>query len=1084
MKTTKTFAQFLLAILATASALHAYPFSTRQVPGGFAAPSYWSDHSDHDVCADYAGTGQNQWYFGGETIRAFPASFSRTLPSIKLAQNSAATPHPLGHALLDVDRDGDLDIVRVVDWNYNRIHSLVVYLNQGSSHTIGFRRDWTENPNYDEGEHFTQIAAGDFNRDGAPDIVMLTTYLRYIPDLAYPARGYPSIWWNDGLGNFSSVTNIDGRGYSRASNMVIADIDRDSDSDILICDWNYRDTNENWHQYLITYRNDGAGKFVRSASERPRFNLRKADLNRDSWPDLLSWVDFELRVALNAKDGTFPTDVSSNVTGAGLLCTGDLDEDGIEDLVYSPKFSKQLRFRKGMGNGTFSTVTQSLGDFPAEVIAVTTADAEPDGDIDLMVQTEGGAFHLVENLAPRRTPVGSIYAEVALSGVTQLEAGDFNRDGIDDVLAIAPEQKKIWLLYGNETASGSPFSAPIFKLTQAEAPSGVVVDDFNRDGRPDFAYTLPGKGEVRLVQNNGNPIVTLWPDSSIQTFPGASLIASGEFGTRNGQRDILVSSVTNGRVSWLYPSGNAWTSRSVLNSSSPAPGALAPANTTGSPGDETFLSSSDASGVRIRGWQLNPSFVNAGDFTAPLASGQQSSPAMAWADLELGGNPELVFVNGNGKLCYWKPAIGGNTCSEIGAPEGTVRDIEAVDWNRDGRMDLLCATSTGLTLFYKPDSVWQSRRLSSLATGFDSVVTLNFNNGRLPDAAVSCTADGKVYFVRNRSWMMEFTPRTDTLALAPGSVANALVADVTHAGRFPSVFRDLPAETPVAVHDVNLRFTKATQVNGQWKKGDGLTPSEFSQVISGVSMLSNGKVVGASGPGEMSTFGNFPIQYHPVLGNLVPIASGTTAELDFRVTLTTTAGQAPGSVQAFFVELTNLQGQLLDDRDILNPAALVGSNGATLVTIKPSLSPLQEWRMTNFGTTQNSGNAANDSDPDADNQSNLIEYITGQNPKSRASVGAGNAIPLIVKSQGPNATVLAEVRLLTILDGKVQVALEESTDLKSWKTLSTRTAGTWTGLQPGTSSLPGGYSRFVFDTGKKPAISGQSSLRIAARELP
>ncbi len=40
------------------------------------------------------------------------------------------------------------------------------------------------------------------------------------------------------------------------------------------------------------------------------------------------------------------------------------------------------------------------------------------------------------------------------------------------------------------------------------------------------------------------------------------------------------------------------------------------------------------------------------------------------------------------------------------------------------------------------------------------------------------------------------------------------------------------------------------------------------------------------------------------------------------------------------------------------------------------------WRLTHFGTTQNSGTAASTFDADGDGESNLLEYATGQNPKA------------------------------------------------------------------------------------------------------
>ncbi len=65
------------------------------------------------------------------------------------------------------------------------------------------------------------------------------------------------------------------------------------------------------------------------------------------------------------------------------------------------------------------------------------------------------------------------------------------------------------------------------------------------------------------------------------------------------------------------------------------------------------------------------------------------------------------------------------------------------------------------------------------------------------------------------------------------------------------------------------------------------------------------------------------------------------------------------------------------------PVARLGGTTATnTVTIQVGavLSPAASWRQTHFGTTANSGNAADSFDSNNDGESNLIEFATGQNP--------------------------------------------------------------------------------------------------------
>ncbi|MEP4076445.1 chondroitinase-B domain-containing protein [Haloferula sp.] len=69
-------------------------------------------------------------------------------------------------------------------------------------------------------------------------------------------------------------------------------------------------------------------------------------------------------------------------------------------------------------------------------------------------------------------------------------------------------------------------------------------------------------------------------------------------------------------------------------------------------------------------------------------------------------------------------------------------------------------------------------------------------------------------------------------------------------------------------------------------------------------------------------------------------------------------------------------------------------NGVTFTNITvevgaiPSNSPLEDWRFTHFGTTEGTGDAANDFDFDVDGLENLVEYALGLNPTVPDSEGA------------------------------------------------------------------------------------------------
>jgi len=57
-----------------------------------------------------------------------------------------------------------------------------------------------------------------------------------------------------------------------------------------------------------------------------------------------------------------------------------------------------------------------------------------------------------------------------------------------------------------------------------------------------------------------------------------------------------------------------------------------------------------------------------------------------------------------------------------------------------------------------------------------------------------------------------------------------------------------------------------------------------------------------------------------------------------------------------------------------------GNDVVLTIVDPPSLTAIESWRQTHFGTTDNSGNAADGSDSNNDGETNLLESATGQNP--------------------------------------------------------------------------------------------------------
>ena len=110
-----------------------------------------------------------------------------------------------------------------------------------------------------------------------------------------------------------------------------------------------------------------------------------------------------------------------------------------------------------------------------------------------------------------------------------------------------------------------------------------------------------------------------------------------------------------------------------------------------------------------------------------------------------------------------------------------------------------------------------------------------------------------------------------------------------------------------------------------------------------------------------------------------------------------------------------------------SPVAESAYSAEVSATPAAGLTALQAWRQTHFGTTANSGNAANTADPDKDGQPNLLEYALATSPNT------AGALPVTVARSGAFLTL----SFSRIADPNLIYTIEASDNLGSWSTAHT-----------------------------------------------
>ena len=417
-----------------------------------------------------------------------------------------------GAALVDVDRDGDLDLFLVQGSALNppgRPGQQPAPLfppepGAPAGHRL-FRNQWIEtgqlrftdistDSGLDQVDYGMGVAVGDIDNDG-------------LPDLYLTAFGRNRLFHNLGNGHFqdiASAAGVDDPGWSISAAFV--DIDNDGWQDLYVGNYlridlaHYRDCRSPASaadycnpqvfpaQPDRLYRNRGDGSFEdisRAAGigqlATPTLGVSVADFNGDRRPDIYIANDGKPnQLWLNQGDARFIDDAmmagaAVNASGAAEGSMGvdaaDVDGDGDPDLFMTHLNGETHTLYINDGQGWFEDRTRSFGlagsTRPYTGFGTNWLDIDNDGWLDLFIAN--GEVNTVRALSERGDP----YPLHQPNQLLRNRAGQ----GFDDI---------------------SDQAGAVFALS--EVSRGSAVGDIDNDGDPDLVV-VNNAGPVRLLIN-------------------------------------------------------------------------------------------------------------------------------------------------------------------------------------------------------------------------------------------------------------------------------------------------------------------------------------------------------------------------------------------------------------------------------------------------------------------------------------------------------------------------------------------------------------------------------------------------------
>lgn len=366
--------------------------------------------------------------------------------------------------------------------------------------------------------------------------------------LALYENGTVDLFSGNGNGTFSDTGTIVIEVDSGTTDLAIADIDRDGNLDVAI-------VNE-LTQEITLHRGAGDGTFtsdpgdVISMSAVPS-KVRVADYDRDGDPDIsvVTPATNEVLIYSGIGDGVFdPTPATISVSGEPTsIASGYIGSDNILDLAVAHGTSGTITIFSGNGDGSFSSLYEVATGQSAGEMAI--GDFDSDGDNDVAVSYPGDYARIVvlENDGVGVFDTSSY--ETVFGYHSAVETGDLTGDGLLDIAVACEQNDTVAVL---QALADGGFGYPVLHEV-GQGPIDLRAGDYNTDGVVDMICFNKVSQDITVLLGEMPPLLNT--DISVVSPAGGEEWTEGTEYSVNWTKGAGVASVD---IELSRDSGSSW----------------------------------------------------------------------------------------------------------------------------------------------------------------------------------------------------------------------------------------------------------------------------------------------------------------------------------------------------------------------------------------------------------------------------------------------------------------------------------------------------------------------------------------------